>query len=123
MIGAWKLGLFQSTGSTKVLAAAKSVGGPQWLPPIFIVIYSTLGALALPVMPLAYGAGAVFGLWRGFLYVWIASMVGITGGYFLARGVLAETAKKLLGPHEEKIEKAERGNVTLATFRTRLLPF
>jgi uncharacterized membrane protein YdjX (TVP38/TMEM64 family) len=121
--GAWKLGFFQQNESNKVFAEAERVGGPRWLAPIFIVVYAALATFAIPVMPLGYGAGAVFGFWSGSLYIWIASMIGITAGYFLARGVLSGFAKKLLGSHHGKFEKAGRGNVMLVTFRTRLLPF
>jgi uncharacterized membrane protein YdjX (TVP38/TMEM64 family) len=121
--GSWKLGFFQQGESDRVFAAAERVGGPNWLAPIFILVYAGLSTFAIPVMPLGYGAGAVFGFWLGSLYIWIASMIGITAGYFLARGALSGFARKLLGSHGGNFENAGRGNVMVATFRTRLLPF
>lgn len=122
-LGAWKLGLFQQNESNKVFAEAERVGGPRWLAPIFILVYAGLSTVAIPVMPLGYGAGAVFGFWSGSLYIWIASMIGITAGFFLARGALSGFARKLLGSHHSSFENAGKGNVMVVTFRTRLLPF
>src|SRR5438132_810349 len=123
LLGAWKLGLFKSSASSKVFAKAESVGGPRWLAPIYILVFAGLSTLAIPVMPLAYGGGAIFGFWRGSLYIWIASMLGIAAGYYLARGVLAGTARKMLGSHRDLLRTARTPRVIVTTFRIRLFPF
>ena len=120
---AWKLGFFHRNGPQKVVAAAEKVGGRQWLAPIFIVIYATMAAFAIPATMLAYAAGAVFGFVRGAIYVWIASMIGAVAGYSLARGVLAKSAERLLGPKRDKMRRLDKGNGVIAAARMRLTPF
>jgi uncharacterized membrane protein YdjX (TVP38/TMEM64 family) len=118
---AWKLGLF-SSGEQKVVAAAERIGGREWLAPIFMLVYAALSALAIPETVLAYGAGAMFGFLKGALFIWIASMAGAAGGYWLARGALAKTARRLIGSRKDKLRKLDEGNAALNTFRMRLAP-
>ena len=121
-LAAWKLGFFHHAAPQKVEAAAERVGGREWLAPTFILVYATLGAFALPVTVLAYGAGAVFGVLRGSLYIWIASMLAATAGYFLARGVLGTAARRLIGRHDEKLNAFRTRNAALTAFRMQLAP-
>jgi len=116
---AWKLGYFREQ---TVADAAQSSRGSWWVGTIFVLIYGAVGALALPVGPLAYGAGAVFGFWRASVLIWLGSMVGAVAGYYLARGVLAKPARRLLGRYEDKLHDLRKGNVFLTTFRLQLMP-
>lgn len=67
--------------------------GP-WGPIIFIVVYIVATVLFLPGSVLTLGAGAVFGLAWGSVYVSIASTLGATAafltGRYLARGWVAK---------------------------------
>jgi uncharacterized membrane protein YdjX (TVP38/TMEM64 family) len=120
---AWKLGFFHG-GSQKVTAAAGGTGstGKPWFAVGFVLVYAIVAALALPVGPLAYGSGAVFGFLRASILVWIASMLGAAGGYYLARGIWAKPARRLLGRYSEKLHDLRKGNVFLTAFRMQLLP-
>ncbi len=119
---AWKVGLFEPAGARKAsLLTGHPIGAP-WLVVTFIIVYATIAALPLPVSPLAYGAGALFGFIRGAIFVWIASMLGATAGYLLARYVGASAARKLLGPHREKLSDLGKGNAALMAFRVKLVP-
>ena len=62
---AWRHGYFDLKNPQKLDAAAQRVQDIPWLSPIFIAVYAGLAAFAAPVSPLAYGAGAVFGLYQG----------------------------------------------------------
>ncbi|MDP9202028.1 MAG: VTT domain-containing protein [Gemmatimonadota bacterium] len=119
---AWKLGFFHGGGSQKVTAAVEGATGKPWFAAAFVLAYAIIGALALPLSLLAYGAGAVFGFWRGSILVWIASMFGALAGYYLARGVWAKPARRLLGRYAEKLHDLRKGNVLLTAFRMQLLP-
>ena len=122
VISAWRFGYFHLKNPQALNAAAERAVNVPWLGPIFVVVYAFLAALAAPVSPLAYGAGAVFGLLRGSIYVWIGSMLGGTAGYWLARGVWSEPAHRLLGSHRDKLQELRRGNGFLTTMRLQLLP-
>jgi len=119
---AWKLGLFKPEAAEKVSAAGGRVGGIHWIVPTFIVVYAAIPAFALPVGPLAYGAGAVFGFVRGSIYVWIASMIAAAVGYYLASNVWAKPARRLLGRQGEKLTHLGKENVALTAFRMQLMP-
>jgi uncharacterized membrane protein YdjX (TVP38/TMEM64 family) len=116
---AWRLGYFREQN---VAAAAASSRGSPWVGAVFTIIYAAVAALALPVSPLAYAAGAVFGFWRGSTLVWIGSMLGAFAGYYLARGILAAPAHTLLRHYEGKLRDLRHGNVFMTAFRLQLMP-
>jgi len=122
VIAAWRLGYFHLKNQQALNAAAERADDVPWLGPIFVAVYSGVAALAAPVSPLAYGAGAVFGLVRGSIYVWIGSMLGGAAGYWLARGAWSEPAHRLLGSHHPKLRELRGGNAFLTTMRFQLLP-
>jgi uncharacterized membrane protein YdjX (TVP38/TMEM64 family) len=119
---AWRHGYFDLKNPQKLDAAAQKVQDIPWLSPIFIGVYAALATFAAPVSPLAYGAGAVFGVWRGTLLVMAASMIGATAGYFLARSAWSNVARRLLGRFHDKLRELRHGNVFLTTLRLQLLP-
>jgi uncharacterized membrane protein YdjX (TVP38/TMEM64 family) len=116
---AWRLGYFREQ---KVAAAAGRVANNTWLGAMFVLFYAAIAALALPVTPLAYAAGAVFGFLRGSVLAWLGSMIGALAGYFLARGILAKPARRLLGWYDEKHHGLRKGNEFLTALRLRLMP-
>jgi uncharacterized membrane protein YdjX (TVP38/TMEM64 family) len=119
---AWKHGYFDLRNPEKLEGAAQRAQDMPWLGPIFVAIYAVLAAFAAPVSPLAYGAGAVFGVFRGSLYVMIASLLGATGGYFLARSAWSGVARRLLGRFHDKLRGLRHGSVFMTTLRVQLLP-
>jgi uncharacterized membrane protein YdjX (TVP38/TMEM64 family) len=122
VVVAWHLGYFHLENPQALDAAAERVEGTPWLGPIFVAAYATVAALAAPVSPLAYGAGAIFGVVRGTSFVWLGSMLGGVAGYWLARGVWAEPARRLVGRGNVKLDELRKGNVFLTTARFQLLP-
>jgi len=122
VVAGWQLGYFDLKERDTLHEAAARASGIPWLAPMFVCVYAGLAALAAPVSPLAYGAGAVFGVVEGSILVWIASMIGSAAGYTLARTVWSESARRLLGRHEEKLRKLNEGNTFLTVLRVQLLP-
>jgi uncharacterized membrane protein YdjX (TVP38/TMEM64 family) len=118
---AWKIGLFEPSGAKKVSMLTGHAGG-TWLVVTFIVVYASIAALSLPVHPLAYGAGALFGFVRGAIFIWVASIAGAASGYVLARYVWASMARRLLGSQKEKLKDLGKGNPALTAFRMQLMP-
>jgi uncharacterized membrane protein YdjX (TVP38/TMEM64 family) len=117
----WKLGFFKPEKVQKYLQSS-GFAGVSWIAIAFVAIYAAVATLALPVGPLAYGAGAIFGFLRGSIYVWIGSMFGAAAGYLLARTAFGPSARRLLGKYREKLHGLRKGNVFLKSFRMQLLP-
>lgn len=119
---AWRHGYFDLKHPQKLEGAAQRAQDIPWLGPIFVAVYGGLATFAAPVSPLAYGAGAVFGLVRGTLYVMIASLLGATAGYFLARSAWTGVARRLMGSFHDKMRELRHGSVFMTTLRLQLLP-
>ena len=115
----WKRGYFHAE---KVSAAAESASSALSVATVFVLLYAGLSAIALPISPLAYAAGAVFGFWRASVLVWLGSILGAAAGYYLASGVLAKPARRLLGNYNAKLREIKRGNVFLTALRLQLMP-
>jgi len=97
--------------------------GP-WGPAIFITIYVVATVLFIPGSVLTLGAGAVFGVVWGSIYVSIASTLGATCaflvGRYLARNAIA---RKIEGnTHFAAIDKAVAGEGWKIVGLTRLSP-
>lgn len=122
LVVGWRTGYFDLKDPAKLSAAADRVQDTPWLGPIFGAVYATTAALAAPVSPLAYGAGAMFGVVQGTLWVWLASIVGGAAGYLLARTIWADSARRILGRYHEKVQSLGRGSAFLTTLRFQLLP-
>jgi len=119
---AWRFGYFSLKTPEQLDAATDRVEGLPWLAPIFVLIYAALATLAAPVSPLAYAAGALFGVVRGSVYVWLGSVVGAMAGYFLARTSLAGPARRLLGRFQDRMSQLRDGNAFTTTLRLQILP-
>ena len=122
LVVAWRTGYFDLRDPAKLTAAANRVQGTRWLGPIFSAVYAVIAALAAPVSPLAYAAGAVFGVVRGTLFVWVASVIGGATGYLLARTIWGKPARRILGRYQEKVRALNKGSAFLTTLRLQLLP-
>jgi len=122
IVVAWRLGYFELENPRQLTNAADRVQALPWLSPIFVLVYATAAAFATPVSPLAYGAGAVFGIVRGSILVWGASLIGATAGYWLAREAWSGPAHRLLGGYSQKLRALRRESAFLTTLRVQLLP-
>jgi uncharacterized membrane protein YdjX (TVP38/TMEM64 family) len=119
-VAAWQLGVFDPEDVAELRTAA----GQEYLMPAFVALYSGVTAVGLPGSPLSYGAGVVFGFVRGAILVWIATLIGATAAYFLARGVLAKPARAFIDPYSDKLKKLEENDKPFwPILRLQLLPF
>ncbi len=102
----WTIALWVAV-ALALLVAARAVDAPAllraglawitglgpWGPVVFVVLYVTAAVLLLPAVVLTLGAGAVFGVARGFVAVWVGATLGATAafliGRYLARGWVA----------------------------------
>jgi uncharacterized membrane protein YdjX (TVP38/TMEM64 family) len=122
VVVAWRLGYFSLKDPQRLSGAVDRLQGLPWLPPAFVGVYATAAAFATPISPMAYGAGAVFGLLRGAILVWVASLIGAAGGYWLARGAWAGPAHRLLGRHSDMLRMLGSGGAFLNSVRVHLFP-
>jgi uncharacterized membrane protein YdjX (TVP38/TMEM64 family) len=122
VVVAWRHGYFDFKNPQKLGAAAQRVEDIPWLAPLFVAIYAALAMFAAPVSPLAYGAGAVFGVMRGSMLVMLASVLGAAAGYWLSRSAWSGVARRLLGGSYRKLRRLRHSNVFLTTLRFQLLP-
>ena len=58
--------------------------GP-WGPMLFILVYVVATVLLVPGSALTFGAGALFGVVRGSLYVSVGSTIGATCAFLIGR--------------------------------------
>jgi uncharacterized membrane protein YdjX (TVP38/TMEM64 family) len=56
----------------------------RWAPLLFIALYVVASIVLAPAFLLTFSAGAIFGLWRGTLYVYIGAVLGSSAVYALA---------------------------------------
>ena len=61
--------------------------GP-WGPVLFIGLYVVASVTMAPAFVLTFAAGAVWGLWRGSMFVYIGAVLGASTVYFLAGRLL-----------------------------------
>jgi uncharacterized membrane protein YdjX (TVP38/TMEM64 family) len=96
-----------------------------WAPLAFILIYAAGICLFVPGTLLTTLGAAIFGPYRGFLYVWIAAMLGATGAFFIGRYLGREFAASLIGDRLRKYDDAieRNGFATVLYLRLVYFPF
>ncbi len=96
----WRIALWVAV-AIALIVAARAVDAPAllrtalewitglgaWGPVVFVVLYATAAVLLLPAFVLTLGAGAVFGVARGFVAVWIGATLGATAAFLIGRYV------------------------------------
>jgi uncharacterized membrane protein YdjX (TVP38/TMEM64 family) len=101
--------------------------GP-WGVALFILIYVVAAVLFVPGSILTLGAGAVFGLVRGCIYVSVASTLAATAAFLVSRYAAREwvTSKLRDGSRIDLIDSAvaeQRWKIVLLTRLSPLFPF
>ena len=89
-------------------------------PILFIMIYVVVIVLLLPIIPFAVLAGAVFGLFQGFLYISIGAILGASVAFYIARHYGRGFVEKISRGRFKNIDKYER-KIEKDGFRTVLL--
>lgn len=97
-----------------------------WAPLALIGLYVVLSPTGLPVSPLIWAGGIVFGIWWGWLYNFIGALLGASASYLLARAlgrdlVLHVASASLLERVERILER--HGFWTLVRVRFLPIPF
>ena len=96
-----------------------------WAPPIFVVLYAAGICLFLPGTLLTALGAALFGPYKGFVYVWFGAMVGAGASFLIGRTLGREFAASLIGDRLRKYDDAieRNGFATVLYLRLVYFPF
>lgn len=99
-----------------------------WGPVIFILVYIVASVLFLPASVLTIGAGALFGIVRGSLYVIVGATLGATAAFLVGRYLARDWVSHRLERNEKfkAIDEAvgrEGIKIVLLTRLSPVLPF
>jgi uncharacterized membrane protein YdjX (TVP38/TMEM64 family) len=117
------------TGVREFLTVAKLGGwlaaAGLWAPLAFIMIYAVGVCLFIPGTLLTALGAAIFGPYWGFVYVYIAAMLGAAGGFVIGRYLGREFAASLIGDRLQKYDDAieRNGFATVLYLRLVYFPF
>jgi uncharacterized membrane protein YdjX (TVP38/TMEM64 family) len=96
-----------------------------WAPVVYIITYAVGVCLFLPGTLLTGLGAAIFGAYWGFVYVWIAAMLGASGAFLIGRTLAREFAASLIGDNFRKYDDAieRNGFATVLYLRLVYFPF
>jgi uncharacterized membrane protein YdjX (TVP38/TMEM64 family) len=117
------------TGVKELLTAEKLgawlAGAGIWAPLAFILFYAMGICLFVPGTLLTALGAAIFGPYWGFVYVWVAAMLGAAGAFLIGRYLGREFAASLIGDRLKKYDDAieQKGFATVLYLRLVYFPF
>ncbi len=94
-----------------------------WAPPFFIGVYAVGVCLFVPGTLLTALGAAIFGAYRGFLYVWIGAMIGASAAFWIGRTLGREFAASLIKDRLKKYDDAIERNGFATVLYLRLIYF
>lgn len=96
-----------------------------WASLVYVVIYAVGVCLFIPGTLLTALGAAVFGPYRGFLYVWTGAMLGAGAAFWIGRTLGREFAASLIGDKLRKYDDAieRNGFATVLYLRLAYFPF
>jgi uncharacterized membrane protein YdjX (TVP38/TMEM64 family) len=117
------------TGVREVLTAERLgsllAAAGIWAPLAFILIYAVGVCLFIPGTLLTALGAAIYGPYWGFIYVWVAAMLGAAGAFLIGRYLGREFAASLIGDRLKKYDEAieRNGFATVLYLRLVYFPF
>ncbi len=94
-----------------------------WAPLVYVSFYAAGVCLFLPGTLLTGLGAAIFGPYRGFLYVWVGAMLGASAAFFIGRTLGREFAASLVGDKLKKYDDAIERNGFASVLYLRLVYF
>jgi uncharacterized membrane protein YdjX (TVP38/TMEM64 family) len=96
-----------------------------WAPLAFILIYAVGVCLFIPGTLLTALGAAIYGPYWGFIYVWVAAMLGAAGAFLIGRYLGREFAASHIGDRLKKYDDAieRNGFATVLYLRLVYFPF
>lgn len=110
----------------RMVALMEQLRSAWWAPLALVGLYVIVSPTGLPVSPLVWSGGVVFGIWWGWLYNFLGALLGASVSYLLARAlgrdlILHLTSESLLQRTEKLLER--HGFWTLVRIRFLPIPF
>ncbi len=96
--------------------------GSTWAPVIFIAVYATATALAVPGSVLTLAGGALFGVFWGTIYNTIAANLGANAAFGVARFLGRDGVRTLAGDRLEALDRAAENHGFRGLLTLRLIP-
>jgi uncharacterized membrane protein YdjX (TVP38/TMEM64 family) len=96
-----------------------------WAPLVFMLVYTVGVCLFVPGTLLTALGAALFGPYRGFVYVWIGAMAGATMAFWIGRTLGRDFAASLIGERLKRYDEAieRNGFATVLYLRLVYFPF
>jgi uncharacterized membrane protein YdjX (TVP38/TMEM64 family) len=94
-----------------------------WAPAVFMAFYAAGTCLFIPGTLLTALGAAIFGPYKGFVYVWIGAMVGASVAFSIGRTLGREFAASLIGGRLKKYDDAIERNGFATVLYLRLIYF
>ena len=96
-----------------------------WAPLVFMLIYTAGICLFVPGTLLTALGAAIFGPYRGFIYVWVGAMAGASAAFWIGRTLGRDFAASLIGDRLKKYDDAieRNGFATVLYLRLVYFPF
>lgn len=94
-----------------------------WAPLLYMLVYAVGVCLFVPGTLLTALGAAIFGAYRGFLFVWVGAMVGASAAFWIGRTLGREFAASLIGDRLKKYDDAIERNGFATTLYLRLIYF
>jgi uncharacterized membrane protein YdjX (TVP38/TMEM64 family) len=101
------------------------VGAGFWAPLTYMLIYAVGVCLFVPGSLLTALGAALFGAYRGFLYVWFGGMAGASAAFWIGRTLGREFTASIIGDRLRKYDDAieRNGFATVLYLRLVYFPF
>jgi uncharacterized membrane protein YdjX (TVP38/TMEM64 family) len=96
---AWRFGYFHLAGSEQLLGIVTRARHNPLAAPLYVIAFTVIATLGLPITVLSILGGALFGTLRGVVLAWIAAMLATVAAYALARSVGQDSVRRYLGRH------------------------
>ena len=95
-----------------------------WGPVVFVLGYAVAAVAFIPGSLLTLAGGAIFGLWKGTLFVFIGASLGSIGAFLVSRYVARRAVERRIAgePRFAAIDRAVRREGLKITFLLRLTP-
>jgi len=116
--------LGRSAGDRLPVFAAWLEGLGAWGPIVFVAGYAVATVAFVPGSVLTLAAGALFGLWRGVLYVFVAATIGASASFLVARHLARPAIERRLAGNARfaSIDRAVAARGRFIVFLLRLSP-
>lgn len=96
---AWRAGYFELARPEQLIALIRQAEHTLWAWVIYVIAYTLIATVGLPVTVLSIVGGALFGASRGLMLGWAGAMAGTLPAYGLARLVGGPAVRRFLGTH------------------------